>query len=207
MKLIWEDNFDGKELDKSKWNASNAEGVRIVDGQLSLEVTPGSKPMFWRGSSVDTKGKFGVKNGYVEASIMFVQTGGHGCGFGVGNSDNRNPAAGMGYSNGGGDSVSLSMWVVNEERGRTLNPKDNPIPKDPSFSRKFHKFAFYWTPEDYRWYVDGRLVQTMHQPPTAKPMHISFGHNGLPEAGFLKKFPDPARGPEPMRVDWIKVYQ
>jgi len=24
---------------------------------------------------------------------------------------------------------------------------------------------------------------------------------------LLKKFPDPSKGPEPMRVDWVKVYQ
>ena len=42
---------------------------------------------------------------------------------------------------------------------------------------------------------------------TPKPMFISFSHNGLPEAGLLKSFKDPKMGPEPMRVDWVKVYQ
>jgi beta-glucanase (GH16 family) len=189
LKLVWSDEFNEKEIDKKKWNAG--EGVKIVDGQLSLEILPGSKPMFWRGSSINTRGKFSSKAGYIEASIMFVQTGG--------------------FSNGGGDSVGLGLWIVNEERGRSLNPKENPIPKDNTYSKKFHRFGFQWGPADYRWYVDGRLAYTIRIsdkiPATPKPMYISFDHNRLPEAGLLKNFKDPNMGPEPMRVDWVKVYQ
>jgi hypothetical protein len=38
-------------------------------------------------------------------------------------------------------------------------------------------------------------------------MYIGLSHNGLPEAGLLRNFKDPKLGPEPMRVDWVKVYQ
>ena len=210
LKLVWSDEFNDKELDTKKWNISNADGVRIVEGRLSLEITPGSKPMFWRGSSINSRGKFSSKAGYIEASIMFLQTGGHGCGFGIGNEDGKAPSAGMGYSNGGGDSVGLNLWIVNEERGRTLSPKENPIPRDASYSKKFHRFGFQWGPNDYRWYVDGRLANTIRIsdkiPATPKPMYISFDHSRLPEAGLLKSFKDPQMGPEPMRVDWVKVY-
>ena len=211
LKLVWSDEFNDKELDKKKWNINNSDGVRIVEGQLSLEITPGSKPMFWRGSSVDTRGRYASKAGFIEASIMFVQTGGHGCGFGIGNEDRRAPSASMGYSNGGGDSVGLGLGIVNEERGRGLSPKENPIPRDASYSKKFHRFGFQWGPNDYRWYVDGRLAYTIRIsdkiPATPKPMYIGLSHNGLPEAGLLKNFKDPKMGPEPMRIDWVKVYQ
>ena len=209
LKLVWSDEFNDKEIDKKKWNFGD--GVRIVDGQLSVEILPGDKPMFWRGSSINSRGKYSSKAGYIEASIMFVQTGGHGCGFGIGNEDERPPSAGMGFSNGGGNSVGLGLYVRNEDRGRGLNPKDNPIPKDDSYSKKFHRFGFQWGPNDYRWYVDGRLAYTIrispNIPATPKPMFISFSQNGLPEAGLLKSFKDPTMGPEPMRVDWVKVYQ
>ena len=208
LKLVWSDEFNDKEVDTKKWNFTD--GVRIVDGQLSLEIIPGAKPMFWRGSHIHSRGKYSSKYGFIEASIMFVQTGGHGCGFSIGNEDNRHPAASMGYSNGGGDSVGLGLSVVNEERGRSLSPKDNPMPR-LAYSKKFYRFGFQWTPNDYRWYLDGRLAYTVRIAPsiptTPKPMFIQFTHNGLPEAGFLKSFPEPTRGPEPMRVDWVKVYQ
>ena len=211
LKLVWSDEFNEKEIDKKKWNIGNADGVKIVDGQLLLEITPGSKPMFWRGSNVDTRGKYSSKAGFIEASIMFVQTGGHGCGFGIRNEDDKPPAAGMGFSNGGGSTVGLGLYMRNEERGRTLSPKENPIPKDDTYSKKFHRFGFQWGPADYRWYVDGRLYNTIRISPhvlaTPKPMYIGLSHNGLPEAGLLKNFKDPQMGPEPMRVDWVKVYQ
>ena len=135
LKLVWSDEFNEKEIDKKKWNINNADGVKIVDGQLSLEITPGSKPMFWRGSSINSRGKYSSKAGYIEASILFLQTGGHGCGFGIGNEDGKAPSAGMGFSNGGGDSVGVGLWIVNEERGRNLSPKENPVPRDPTYSR------------------------------------------------------------------------
>jgi len=208
LKLVWSDEFNDKEVDTKKWSFSD--GVRIVDGQLSLEILPGAKPMFWRGSNIHSRGKYSSKYGYIEASIMFVQTGGHGCGFSIGNEDNRAPAASMGFSNGGGDSVGLGLSIVNEERGRGLSPKENPMPRQ-AYSKKFYRFGFQWTPNDYRWYLDGRLAYTIRISPsiptTPKPMFIQFSHNGLPEAGFLKSFPEPTRGPEPMRVDWVKVYQ
>jgi hypothetical protein len=208
LKLVWSDEFNDKEIDKTKWNFGD--GVRIVDGQLSVEILPGSKPMFWRGSSINSRGKYSSKYGFIEASIMFVQTGGHGCGFSIGNEDNRHPAASMGFSNGGGDSVGVGLSVVNEERGRGLSPKENPMPR-LAYSKKFYRFGFQWTPNDYRWYLDGRLAYTIRISPsiptTPKPMYISFYHDRLPEAGFLKNFKDPQMGPEPMRVDWVKVYQ
>ncbi len=211
LKLVWSDEFNEKEIDKKKWGINNPDGVKIVDGQLSLEITPGSKPMFWRGSSINSRGKYSSKYGFIEASIMFVQTGGHGCSFSIGNEDNRHPAAGMGFNNGGGDLVAVGLWIVNEERGRYLSPKENPVPRDPTYSKKFHRFGFQWGPNDYRWYVDGRLAYTIRIsdkiPPTPKPMYIGFDHSRLPEAGFLKNFKDPQMGPEPMRVDWVKVYQ
>ena len=59
--------------------------------------------------------------------------------------------------------------------------------------------------------MDGRLAYTIRIsdkiPATPKPMYIGLSHNGLPEAGLLKSFKDPKIGPEPMRVDWVKVYQ
>ena len=208
LKLVWSDEFNDKEIDKTKWNFGD--GVRIVDGQLSVEILPGSKPMFWRGSSINSRGKYSSKYGFIEASIMFVQTGGHGCGFSIGNEDNRHPAASMGFSNGGGDSVGVGLSVVNEERGRGLSPKENPMPR-LAYSKKFYRFGFQWTPNDYRWYLDGRLAYTIRISPsiptTPKPMYISFYHDRLPEAGLLKSFNDPQMGPEPMRVDWVKVYQ
>ena len=210
LKLVWSDEFNDKEIDKKKWNIGNPDGVRIVDGQLSLEITPGSKVMFWRGSNVSTRGKYNSKAGYVEASVMFVKTGSHGCGFSVGNADEAFPAAGMGFSNGGGNAVSLGLWVTTPERKRSLNPKENPIPKDDTYSSKFHRFGFQWNDAEYKWYVDGRLAFTMRTPTvpsTPKPMFISFYHDRLPEAGLLKAYKDPKMGPEPMRVDWVRVYQ
>lgn len=204
MKLVWEDNFDGKELDPKKWNTNGV--VKVVDGQLSLEATPGDRPMFWRGSGVNTNGKFKTAGfGYVEASILFTKSRDHGGGFSIGNEDMGKPAARMNFG-GSGDGAGLGLYIVNDERGRSLSPNENPVPKD-SYSKKFHKFGFAWTATDYRWYVDGRLVQKMVQPPTTKPMAISFGHSVGGEAGFTKNFPDPTKGPEPVRVDWVKVYQ
>ena len=39
-----------------------------------------------------------------------------------------------------------------------------------------------------------------------EPMYIEFYQN-LPEGGLLKDFMNPKLGPEPMQIDWVKVFK
>jgi beta-glucanase (GH16 family) len=223
-KLVFEDDFKGKEVDEKKWSFGG-KGVQIIDKQLSLEVVPTETSMLWLGSQLTSVQKFDPKGGYIEASIKFVKTLEHGCYFSVKNSEGgQRGDLEMNYFMLGGETVILTKVTVGEKLGpppgpkenlsyldsppaRLLRPKVDPIPPSPTYAAKFHRYGFYWAGNDYRYYVDGRLVFSMKQPPVINPVYIHLGHNLLPENGLLKNFPDPTKPPEPMRVEWVKVFQ
>lgn len=207
LKPVWEDNFDAKELDAKKWNVGGV--ARIVDGKLQIEVTPKDKPGFWNGSHVHSSKKFTHGQGYFEASIRAVQTKGRGwVNFGIRNEDmSKVPSASMNFTFTGGDRIEPGLTIVDDGGSHRLVPKENVIPMDGGKSyKKFLTYGLQWTDKAYIWYVEGRQVHKLSRPIPSAPMYLEF-YQALPEGGLLKDFTNPKLGPEPMQVDWVKVFK
>ena len=207
LKPVWEDDFNGKEIDTKKWNVGGA--AHIVDGKLQLEVTSNGKPGFWNGSNVNSAGKFTHKQGYFEASIRAVQSKNRGWTvFGVRNPDmSKAPAASMAFVYTGADKIYPELNITDDGGSHRLVPKENVVPLDGGKSyKKFVTYGLQWTDKNYIWYVEGRQVHKMARPIPDAPMYIEF-HQSLPEGGLLKDFMNPKLGPEPMQVDWVKVFK
>ena len=205
LKPVWEDNFDAKELDPKKWNISGS--ARILDGKLQLDVTPKDKAGFWNGSGVSSKFLHG--QGYFEASIRAVQTKNRGWTvFQIRNQDmSKVPAAEMNFVFTGADRVSPEMSFYDDAGRHPLAPKEKVIALDGGKSyKKFLTYGLQWTATSYIWYVDGRQVHKLSRPIPAAPMYIGF-YQALPEGGLLKDFMNPKLGPEPMQIDWVKVFK
>jgi len=137
LKPVWEDNFDGKEIDLKKWNVGGA--AKIVDGKLSLEITPaaGGKPGFWDGSSVNSAGKFEHPQGYFEASIRMLQTKGRWAGFSARNADmGKIPAASLEFISTGADKIDPVLTFADESGSHRLAPKTSPIAMEGGASYK-----------------------------------------------------------------------
>ena len=104
--LVWEDNFDGLELDSSKWNIDTGNGfyaedgtfisgwgnqelqsyqadnVRVENGQLILEgreerVSDGTGTYNYTSGKIHTQGKFSKKYGRFEARMSLPQGQGY----------------------------------------------------------------------------------------------------------------------------------
>ena len=207
LKPVWEDDFNAKELDTKKWNTSGT--ARIVDGKLSIEVTSNGKPGFWNGSWANTSKKFTHPQGYFEASIRAVQSKGRGwVGYGIRNEDmSKSPSASMRFTFTGADKISPDLDIVDEAGSHHLTPKEPVIPMDGGKSyKKFLTYGLQWTDKNYIWYVEGRQVHKMSRPIPGAPMFIEFSQ-WLPEGGLLKDFMNPKLGPEPMQIDWVKVFK
>ena len=206
LKPVWEDDFNAKAIDPKKWNFN---GSRIVDGKLQVEITPKEKAGFWNGSYVSTNGKFTHPQGYFEASIRAIQSKGRGAvAFGIRNQDmSKLPAASLHFSFSGADRIEPYLHIVDEGGSHNLTPKERVIAMDGGKSfKKFLTYGLQWTDKDYRWYVEGRLVHKMVRPIPSAPMFIEF-NQWLPEGGYLKDFMNPKLGPEPLQVDWVKVFK
>lgn len=207
LKPVWEDDFNAKELDAKKWNVGGV--ARLVDGKLQIETTPKDKPGFWNGSNVNSSGKFTHKQGYFEASIRAVQSKNRGWTvFGIRNPDmSKAPAASMYFVFTGQDRIEPNLNIVDDGGSHRLVPKENVIPMDGGKSyKKFLTYGLQWTDKAYIWYVEGRQVHKLSRPVPDAPMYIEF-HQSLPEGGLLKDFMNPKMGPEPMQVDWVKVFK
>ncbi len=207
LKPVWEDNFDAKELDKAKWNVGGQ--VRIVDGKLQVEVTPKDKPGFWNGSHAHTSKKFTYGQGYFEASIRAVQSKNRGWTvFGIRNENmTQAPAASLYFVFNGADRIEPVLNLFDEEGAQRLAPKERVIAMDGGKSyKKFLTYGLQWTATSFIWYVEGRQVHKLSRPIPKEPMYVEF-HQSLPEGGLLKDFMNPQLGPEPMQVDWVKVFK
>ncbi len=207
LKPVWEDDFNAKELDAKKWSVGG--GARIVDGKLQIETTPKDKPGFWNGSHVHSSGKFMHAQGYFEASIRAVQSKNRGWTvFGIRNQDmSKSPSASMHFAFTGADRIEPTLNIVDDGGSHRLTPKENVIPMDGGKSyKKFLTYGLQWTDKNYIWYVEGRQVHKMARPIPNAPMYIEF-HQALPEGGLLKDFMNPKAPPEPMQIDWVKVFK
>jgi beta-glucanase (GH16 family) len=207
LKPVWEDDFNAKELDPKKWVVSNQ--ARIVDGKLQLEVTPKDKPGFWNGSSANTSRSFSHGQGYFEASIRAVQSKNRGSvNFGIRNQDmTKSPSASFSFVFSGADRIEPNLNLVEETGAQRLVPKERVIAMDGGKSyKKFLTYGLQWTATSYIWYVEGRQVHKLSRPIPKEPMYIEFYQN-MPEGGLLKDFMNPKLGPEPMQIDWVKVFK
>jgi beta-glucanase (GH16 family) len=207
LKPVWEDDFNAKELDPKKWNVSNQ--ARIVDGKLQIETTPKDKPGFWNGSGVNSSGRFSHGQGYFEASIRAVQSKNRGWTvFGVRNEKMEIvPSAFFSFVFTGADRIEPNLNLVEETGAQRLVPKERVIAMDGGKSyKKFLTYGLQWTATSYIWYVEGRQVHKLSRPIPKEPMCIDF-YQTLPEGGLLKDFMNPKLGPEPMQIDWVKVFK
>ena len=207
LKPVWEDDFNAKELDPKKWSTGGQ--ARIVDGKLQIEVTPKDKAGFWTGSWANTSNKFTHPQGYFEASIRAVQSKNRGSvNFGIRNQDmSKSPSASFSFVFSGADRIEPNLHLVEETGAQRLVPKERVIAMDGGKSyKKFLTYGLQWNATSYIWYVEGRQVHKLSRPIPKEPMFIEFTQ-WLPEGGLLKDFMNPKLGPEPMQVDWVKVFK
>jgi len=207
LKPVWEDDFNAKELDPKKWNSGGS--ARIVDGKLQIEVISTGKPGFWTSGWVNSSKKFTHAQGYFEASIRAVQTKGRGwVTYGIRNEDlSKTPSAAMRFTFTGGDKISPDLDIFDESGSHHLTPKESVIPMDGGKSyKKFLTYGLQWTDKNYIWYVEGRQVHKLARPIPSAPMYLEFVQS-LPEGGLLKDFMNPKAGPEPLQIDWVKVFK
>jgi beta-glucanase (GH16 family) len=207
LKPVWEDDFNAKELDPKKWSVGGS--ARIVDGKLQIETTPKDKPGFWNGSWANTSNKFTHPQGYFEASIRAVQSKNRGSvNFGIRNQDmSKSPSASFSFVFSGADRIEPNLHLVEETGAQRLVPKERVIAMDGGKSyKKFLTYGLQWNATSYIWYVEGRQVHKLSRPIPKEPMFIEFTQ-WLPEGGLLKDFMNPKLGPEPMQIDWVKVFK
>ncbi len=167
--LVWSDEFNGTEIDTSKWNVLqkprtggwwHEDSLKVEDGKLVMSFF--KAPKFFSMGAIDSKGKHEWKYGYFEARIKLPKEQGHWPGFWL-FSDKINTVG-----NAGRDGTEIDIveapWHDKEAvshalhwDGYNLDHKSTGHHVDvPGVREGYHTFAVDWSPYGYIFYVDGK---------------------------------------------------
>lgn len=173
--LVWEDNFDGDQLNMDNWKYESHEAgwvnkelqsygpstdnTYVKDGCLVIQAIK-KKGGIYTSGRINTYGKRGFKYGRFEARLK------------VPNGKGFLPAFWMmpvseGYYGPWPRCGEIDiMEVLGDDTSRvygTIHYGDPHAERqgkkniDGDFSKDFHVFALEWEPSEFRWYVDGQL--------------------------------------------------
>ena len=224
--LTMEDNFDGDDIDPNHWARCpeipradvggywDDDMTSVHDGNLWLSVNVDEEGVP-RSGGIRSKGIFEQAYGYFEARMMFQNTTGYWGAFWMMCGDvNRVGDAGVDGAEidiiESGDYPDSANHAVHYDG---YDPKyhqswDSDVKlKDRDVRELFegwHTYAFEWTEDEYRFYVDGELTWTNN----AGGICVNPGYLKLTtECGTWAGKLVPEELPDSVRCDWVRVYQ
>lgn len=216
--LVWEDNFDGIELDTTKWKTrltgkrrvgyNDPSMVKIEDGKLLLMYDIKGDSVL--GCMIGTQETYMTKYGYYECRGRLQQSIGPWAAFWFQSpkiSDGEDPAT---YGTeidvfeyfkelGNNKIASCLHWAY----GPNMQSSKQMLSELEGLSEGFHTFGLEWTKEKYSFFIDGLKFheQTVGLSHIDEYMILSME---IPEKlENLKR----ACAPDTFIVDYVKVYK
>lgn len=173
--LVFDDEFDGGQLDKSVWNVEthepgyvNAEWQKYVDSSENIHVDDGKLVLESKGTTKDsitsgrinTQGKFDFKYGIAEVSAIVPEGEGFLPAFWL-MPTNENlygqwPRCGeIDAMEVMGKESDLLYGTLHFGNPHSQSQGTYRLPSGQRFSAGYHKFTVEWMPGKIIWYVDG----------------------------------------------------
>ena len=217
-KLFWEDEFNGNELDSTKWAVRaigprsagfiTPDAIEIKDGELSINAYMENDSL--KVSAVGTQGRFETTYGYFECRAQLPKTTGNWAAFWIqspGISSGEDPGK-FGveidifeyFKNQGGDFVSHNLhWAYGPNQKST----GAFLSKVEGIGEGFHTFAVEWTPEKYAFFVDGLKYYEIKEAISHIDEYIILSFEPAHSLEDLKG----ATLPDAYIIDYVKVYK
>lgn len=218
-KMVWNDEFDGTQLDTTKWRVRGVgpravayvspRAVKVEDGLLKLFTLNENDTLF--GSAVGTQGLFLAKYGWYECRAQVQKSpGGVWSAFWIQSTDiakGEDPAK-FGaeidimecFRKLGNDIISHNVhWAYGPNQKSTRGYQSYL----KGVGEGFHTFALEWFPDRYIFYIDGlkfyEITRGISQ--IEEYLILSMEYPDNPEEVAKSIFPDV------FLVDWVRVYQ
>jgi beta-glucanase (GH16 family) len=216
-KLVWEDQFNGRTLDTTKWNVrgvgarrigyNSASTVKVEDGFLKLYAFHEGDSIL--GSAVGTQKHFNPRYGYFECRAQLQKSIGIWGAFWM-----QSPAISKGedpskygtemdifefFREMGNDTITHALHWAYGPNMKSAGMKSYL----KGLSDGFHIFGFEWTPEKYSFFIDGYKFHEQTQGISNIPEYLILSME-LPET--MKSLENTVF-PDVFLVDWVKVYQ
>ena len=187
--LVWADEFNGTNLDTTKWGYENPgkwrdgfntpNAVSVTNGLLTITTYTLNGTNFT--CELNTYNKFTPKYGYMEASIDFNDSPGMWSGFWM--YDYSVPTVGNPKTNGvevdiiehlahnanDADVSNLGVSTMHWDGYSTQTKSVTSGNYNSSFATGFHTCALLWTPDSYTFIMDGVVVWTTTNAPPQDP--------------------------------------
>jgi len=217
-KLAWSDEFEGTQIDASKWEIlgdwKRRDGFWVkedayLDGKGNLIIRTKKDGDRYTSGAVRTRGKFEHAFGYWVCRCRFPTQEGHWPAFWL-------MAGGVGsVGDGGRDGTEIDImekpWREDkitqnlhwDGYGKAHKSAGSGHITIPGVSQGFHTFGLHWTPEEYVFYVDGKETWRsraggVSQVPEFMKLTEEIGKWG----GDITK----AKLPDTFVVDYVRVY-
>ncbi len=184
-RLVWHDEFNGGQLDTSKWTAGDLalntgtveyytpEDIYVHDGVLTIRSQ--KRPMGGRqytSGLVSTYGKFAITYGRFEICTRLSK------GQGILSAQTLMP---INKSGSWSPQIDIAELLGHEPNKIHMLHQYGTVDKHkhyggvyvgPDFSNDFHIFAVEWEPDEIRWYVDGAMRFSTKDNIPHMPMNI-----------------------------------
>ena len=218
-KLTWQDEFEGVTLDSSKWtrrtdsknlSTQKPDNVAVKDGLLHLNLkkeAAGGKD--YTGAGIISLPTF--KHGYYEARIKMPAGDGWHNSFwlmkhdGSGTTDSQEASQGIDVAQN--DSIDHQSYTVAVNKYNPLPPEALGYQRLPSpdLAADFHVFGCEFTPATAKFFLDGKLVQTVDVAKIPQgDMNIWINSIASHLGGTPKV--DDAAVPQEAQCDYVRVY-
>jgi len=215
-KLVWHDEFDGRQLDDSKWDIPEykrrdaywSRKAIQLDGQGNLAISTlreGDKVL---DGCVRTRRKFEHAFGYYVARIRLQEQEGHWSAFWL-----YNESVGK-VGDEGRDGTEIDImekpwlddrinYALHWDGYGKQHKSEGKVVKVPGIMKGFHTYGLAWRPDQYVFYVDGKeMWRTKAGGVCQVPLYIKLSDEVGNWGGDIKK----AKLPDRFLVDYVRVY-
>ena len=217
--LVWSDEFDGKELDLSKWiyrglgkrrDAVNVKEGVTLDGQGHLMITTSKAGQEWHTGMIATQGKFERAFGYFECRVKFQTQPGHWSAFWL-----QSPTMGktVGDTRTSGTEIDIFEYLARlpNKVQHTLHwdgyGKDHKsaahVHEQANLAEGFHTVGLEWTEDAYVFCVDGKETWRTDKAVSHTPEYILLSLEVGKWAGAIAD----AKLPDSVVFDYVRVYK
>ncbi|MFW6162622.1 MAG: glycoside hydrolase family 16 protein [Planctomycetota bacterium] len=217
-RLVWSDEFDGTELDRTKWSyrglGSRKGGVNVkdavtLDGKGHLVITTSKAGDKYHTGMIGTQGKFERAFGYWECRVKFQTQVGHWSAFWL-----QTPTMGKHIGDPARGGTEIDIFEYLRKRGdrvqHTLHwdgygkhhKSAGKVVAVQGLTEGWHTVGLEWTREGYVFYVDGRETWRTSKGVSQRPEYIILSCEVGSWAGDIAK----ASLPDSALFDYVRVY-
>ena len=216
-KLAFGDEFDGTELDESKWEIPEAYARRdgwwspkaiSLDGKGNLVLSTLKEGDRYLDGCVRTRGKFEHAFGYYVARIRLQKQPGHWSAFWL-----YNDCVGK-IGDEGRDGTEIDIYEkpwLDDRTNYALHwdgygkehRSEGKVVSVPGVMDGYHTFSLWWKPDEYVFYVDGNETWRTNAGGVCQvPLYIKLSDEIGKWAGDIAD----AQLPDAFLVDYVRVY-